>query len=86
MGNYCYLAAVQTPERIRVVRLDKYHGLDAGDLILLSDRQLGTVVSVTHVSVDGDDHKFIGKLTTIEEDWIEYYTYGGVREEAHEPA
>jgi hypothetical protein len=66
--------------------MHRYYGIGVGDLIRLSDRQLAPVLSVTHVAVDGDDYNFIRSITTIEEDWIEYYTYGGVREETHEPA
>jgi hypothetical protein len=66
--------------------MDRYYGIGAGDRIRLSDHQLAPVLFVIHVAVDGDDYNFIRSITPIEEDWIEFYTYGGAREEAHEPA
>lgn len=86
MSNYCYLAAVQTPEKTRVARIDECRGIGAGDLVRLSDHQLASVLSVTHVAIGGDDYNFISNLVTIEEDWIEIYRHAGVREETHEPA
>lgn len=86
MSEYCYLVSVRTPSAVRVVKLNSYIALRPGDLIRLADQQLGEVLAVSYVMVDGDDYYLIASLALIEEDWIEAYGYVGKREKDHDPA
>lgn len=81
MSKYCYLASVYDGERIHVVQIDNYSGIDVGDLVRLSNHALGEVTHAVHVVVDGDDYNFIADMKPIEDDWVEWYRHSGCRRE-----
>lgn len=83
-SKYCHLAAVDTGEDLRVVRIEST-SVYVGDMVSIDTGELGTVVAEVYININDEYYAFIAKLNPI-------YAATGVyrcawtKEEPDEPA